>query len=185
MDDSFIKGVTLEQSHLCKGLLSSVTNKSTIWPQVLLSCHIKLRLLLLAITDKYTRTAKSGDGHHKLQQAVAGVICHLFRALLGHGFGFVWAFRTYLCLDLTFSSSSWAYCVVSPQSSMIQHLAALCCIYSLCKKQGQQVRRWCWVSLSLWAVPSCLLGFPIAESWLEGFCLAPGGKDLLTSMLAN
>lgn len=58
IDDSFIKGVTLEQSHLCKGLLGSVTNKSTIWPRVLRSCHIKLLTLLLAIIDKYAKSCQ-------------------------------------------------------------------------------------------------------------------------------
>lgn len=54
-DDSFIKGVTLQQSHLCKGLLVSVTKKFTIWPQVLHSCHIKLLTLLLVIMDNYMK----------------------------------------------------------------------------------------------------------------------------------
>lgn len=57
IDDSFIKGVTVEQSHLCKGLLMSVTKKFTIWPQVLHSCHIKLLTLLLVIMDNYMKNS--------------------------------------------------------------------------------------------------------------------------------
>lgn len=54
IDDSFIKQVTLKQSHLCKELLVCVT-KFTIWPQVLHNCHIKLVTLLFVIMNNYMK----------------------------------------------------------------------------------------------------------------------------------